>query len=136
MDTHALTIIGEVVLVPVLTFATIWLKGNLDKDIRREKRDDGYLKNLEDRVKSLENRLDAKEKEIREIRHELKNRDAEYVALYQEYTTLKARYEVLQNDHNDLKRDYDSTVTELTNLQSALRANAENTVVTISPQTL
>lgn len=127
MNSDALIIIGEVVLVPVLTFLTMWVKNYNEKEIRRDNRDDNFIKTLEDRITVLEKRLDAKETEIREIRHELKNRDAEYVAIYQDYTTLKAKYEVLQHDHDDLKAMYDTTANELSSLKETIKKDREHT---------
>lgn len=124
---NTLIVIGEVILVPVLTFLTMWVKSNNEKDVRRDKRDDSYIKNLENRIIALEVRLDAKENEIREIRHELKNRDAEYIKLYQEYTTLKAKYEVLQTDHDELRKNYNATVDELTSIKVAIKEDRKST---------
>ncbi len=127
MSVETLTVIGEIILVPILTFLTMWLKNSNQTQIRRDKRDDGYINTLEARVKALEDRLDAKEKEMREIHHELKNRDQEYITLYQEHTTMKAKYEVLQNDHNALKKDYDATVAELNSIRETIKVDREKT---------
>lgn len=129
MDTQTLITIGEVILVPVLTLITLWVKNASDKDMRRDKRDDNYIKNLEERVTALETRLTAKETEIREIRVELKNRDTEYVKLFQDYTTLKAKYEVLQTDHDQLKKNYDDTVRELASMKDTIKTDRQNTAM-------
>lgn len=124
MNIEILTLVGAVLVTPIITLLTMWFRQNSDKDLRRDKRDDSFIKSLEDRITVLEQRLDQKEKEIREIRHELKNRDAEYLALYQEHTTLRAKYDVLQTDHNELKHQYDLTATELAKLQTTLKEAA------------
>lgn len=125
MDAQTLTAIVEVVLVPVLTFVTMWVRNGFDKDKRQEKREDGFIENLVKDVADLK-------REVREVRAELKNRDAEYVKLYQDYTTLKARHEVLQSDHDQLKNRYDETVAELTSVKEIIRKDRENTATLAS----
>lgn len=120
MYIQTLIAIGEVVLVPVLTFLTMWVQNSFKKGERQEKREEGFIQGM---IKDIE---DLK-KEIREMRIELKNRDAEYVKLYQEYTTLKAKHEVLQVDHDLLKRNYDATVDELLTLKDTIKKDRENT---------
>lgn len=127
MEINTLTVMGEVVLVPILTFLTIWVRSYNDKELRRDKRDDGYIKSLEDRITALEARLDKKETDIREINLELKNRDAEYLKIYQEHTTLKAKYEVLQNDYDLLKKNYITMTDEMFLLKETLKKDRENT---------
>lgn len=132
MDINTLTVAGEVILVPVLTFLTMWVRNANDSALRRDRRDDSYIKNLEGRVSLLESRLDKKESEIREIRVELKNRDAEYVRLFQEHATLRAKYEVLQIDHDQLKKNYDTTVAELGSIKETIRLDREKTATLAS----
>jgi len=125
---HTLIIIGEIVLVPVLTFLTMMAKSNADKEIRRDKRDDGHINTLEARISTLETRLDLKEKEINEIRIELKNRDSEYVKLYQEHITIKAKYEMLLADHEELRKEFEKTVIELSGLKETVKQDRQATV--------
>lgn len=114
MTIDSLTIVGEVVLVPVLTFLTMWVKSSFAKGERQEKREDGFIKQMQLDIEDLK-------KEIRAVRVELKNRDEEYVKLYQDYTTLKAKHEVLQIDHTQLKKNYDETVAELASVKETIR---------------
>lgn len=135
---NTLVIIGEVVLVPVLTFLTMWVRNNSDKDLRRDKRDDGYILTLTERVTAVEQQLAARDKEISEIRVELKNRDEEYISLYKEHTTIRAKYEVLLADHTELKSKYTVTAVELENLKETFRQDRTNTaeVATNTAQTV
>ena len=97
------------VITPLLVLLTLWVRSNISKGERDEKRHDSFVAGMEKRIIALE-------KEVREVRIELKNRDAEYLALYKEHTTLKAKYEVLQADHEELKKKYEHTVEELAKL--------------------
>lgn len=127
MDSNSIIVIGEVVLVPVLTFLTMWVKSQNDKDKRRDTRDDGYIQSLSDRVKTCEERHAARDREIAEIRVELKTRDVEYAKLYQEHATIRAKYEVLLADHDMLKAAYTATAQELSTLKETLKQDREAT---------
>lgn len=134
MSAEQLTILvtlGNVFFTPVIVLVTMWVKNSSTKEARREKREDGFIEGLEDRIAALERRLDEKEKEIREIRVELKNRDKEYLTLYQEYTTLKAKYEVLYADHEDLKKQHATMQNELTIFKKDMVKRTEVSVHTV-----
>jgi chromosome segregation ATPase len=121
MDVNTITLIGAVVITPVVTLLTLWVKNIFAKDARRDKRDDGYISSLTDRVETCERRHNERDKEMREIRAELKQRDEEYVNLYKEHTTIRAKYDVLLADHNELKEQYDATAVELAALKDAIK---------------
>ena len=127
MEQHTLIIIGEVLLVPVLTFLTMVVRGFFAKNERQFKRDHLFITGLGDRVKECETRHAKRDTEIAEIRTELKNRDKEYVKLFQEHATLRAKHEVLEADHADLKRNYDETAKELNTLKENIKRQAEVT---------
>jgi chromosome segregation ATPase len=116
-----IVIIGEVVLVPVLTFVTMWVRNLNAKDIRRDNRDDNYIKALSDRIDTCEKRHSDRDREMSEIRVELKTRDVEYAKLYQEHATIRAKYEVLVSEHDMLRKEYDATATELAALKEAIK---------------
>jgi len=118
MSSDTITFIVNVLLTPALVLITMWVKNSFSKEERQQKREDGFIADLKDRV-------DLLEREVREVRVELKNRDAEYVSLYKEHTTLKAKYEVLLTDHDKLKRDYEATAIELTTLKQDIKKKAD-----------
>ncbi len=108
-------------LVPVLTFMTMWVKSLNARDERRDNRDDGYIKALSDRVNTCEKRHADRDREISEIRVEMKTRDIEYAKLYQEHATIRAKYEVLVTEHDALRKEYNATVEELAALKEAIK---------------
>lgn len=120
MEVQSLIPVAEVVLVPVLTFLTMWIQNSYKKSERQDKREEGLIQGLTTRIGDLE-------KEVKEVKVELKNRDAEYVKLFQDYTTLKAKHEVLQSDHDLLKKRYDETVEELTAVKDTIHKDRQNT---------
>ncbi len=122
-----LTIIAVSILTPLLTFCTMWVRANTDKEARRDRRDDGYISELTTRVETCEKRHNARDTEIKEIQVELKNRDAEYINLYKEHTTIKAKYEVLLADHTALRTQYETTVLELSSLKETLKTDRQMT---------
>lgn len=116
MSVEILTLLVNAIATPVLVIFTMWIKNSFSRQDRQQKREDGFIANMEKRIVDLE-------RDIREVRVELKNRDAEYIELYKQYTTLKAKYEVLNADyqtlhidHEDLKMKYGQTVKELAQL--------------------
>lgn len=113
-DPTTITLVINAIITPLLVLFTLWVKKNVSKEERDEKRHDKQVDSFEERIRHLE-------KEIREVRIELKNRDAEYLELYKEHTTLKAKYEVLEADHEDLKKKYEATVAELSKLGSTCK---------------
>lgn len=127
MEAPTLTLIGAIIITPIVTLLTMWLRNSTDKDKRRDDRDDKFIKSLDERVTECETRHGKRDKEIAEIRVELKNRDAEYLTLYQEHTTMRAKYEVLQADHEELKKQYEVTAAELTTLKETIKEDRENT---------
>lgn len=127
MDINVLTLIGAIIITPIITILTLWIKNSTAKDTRRDARDDGYIKSLDERITLCEGRHATREKEISEIRQELKNRDVEYVKLYQENATIRAKYEILQEDHDDLKAKYEATVGELSSLKDAVQKDRQAT---------
>lgn len=122
-----LTIVAVSILTPLLTFLTMWVRANTDKEVRRDKRDDGYIQELSERVSTCEKRHNERDTEMKEIRAELKNRDEEYLRLYQEHTTIRAKYEVLLADHTALRTQYETTVMELIALKDTLKQDREIT---------
>lgn len=127
MDTSVLTLIGAIVITPIVTILTLWIKNATAKETRRDARDDGYIKSLDERVSLCESRHSARDKEMAEIRQELKNRDVEYVKLYQENATIRAKYDVLKEDHEELKAKYEATATELDTLKETMKKDREAT---------
>lgn len=109
IDSTIITLIINTIVTPILVLATLWLKASVSSRNHTTVREDGFISELNIRVKNLE-------KEIREVRAELKNRDADYLDLYKEHTTLKAKHEVLLADHEELKKQYENTVGELSRL--------------------
>lgn len=103
------TLIINAIVTPILVFITMWLNRAISSGERRDKRDDGFISDLKQRLTNLE-------REIKEVRVELKNRDAEYIVLFKEHTTLKAKYEVLQIEHDELKAQYENTAAQLAQL--------------------
>lgn len=120
MSIEVLTLIGAVLITPLVTLLTLWIKGANAKDMRHDARDDAFFRALSGRVDECERRYKEKDKDIAEIRVELKNRDAEYIKLYQEHTTIRAKYEILQQEYTELKQQYDTTTKELRSLREAL----------------
>lgn len=125
MNVQTLIAIAEVILVPLLTFLTMWVQNNYKKGERQEKRENGFIEQMQKDIEEMK-------KEIRELRIELKNRDQEYVGLYQKYTTLKAQYEVLQIDHDLLKKNYEATIAELNTMKETIKKDRENTAALAS----
>lgn len=125
MSAQTLIAVAEVILVPLLTFATMWVQNGFKRGERQDKREDGFITQIQKDVEDLK-------KEVRELRAELKNRDEEYVGLYQKYTTLKAQYEVLQSDHDLLKKNYEATIAELTTMKETIKKDREHTATLAS----
>lgn len=109
MTIDTVTLIANIVVTPLLTLITLWVRNSFSTANRTMTREDNFISALNDRVKALET-------EIKVVRTELKNRDADYLELYKEHTTLKAKHEVLLADHEDLKKQYENTVEELSRL--------------------
>lgn len=108
-DATLITLVINAIVTPLLVVFTMWAKSSVSSRNHATVREDGFISELNNRVKALE-------KEIREVRAELKNRDGDYLELYKEHTTLKAKYEILFADHEDLKKQYEHTVEELSHL--------------------
>lgn len=123
--------LGNVFFTPVIVLVTLWVRGKINKETRRETREDGLIKSIVERVETCEKRHADRDREIKEIRTELKHRDDEYIALYKEHTTLRAKYEVLLGDHDELKKQYQVTVSELEILKKDMVKRAEVAVHTV-----
>lgn len=130
MTPEALTIVANVVLTPILTLFTLWVKSALKSGQARERRnedhEDAYIEQFEKRIADLE-------KEVRELRVELKNRDGEYIELYKKYTTLNAQHEVLQADYDQTVKELHDTQAELTKLKEDIRNKALATAEGMKP---
>jgi chromosome segregation ATPase len=124
MDPTLLSLLINAIATPLLVLLTMWFRSSLSTKERTEKREDGFITGMEERIAQLE-------REVREVRIELKNRDAEYLDLFKVYTTLKAKHEVLEADHEELKKQYNATATELGTLKDDIKQKADEAAASI-----
>lgn len=121
MTADTLQVILSVVVGPTVTFLILWgralIKGSVNRERRSDEKEDAYIKELNNRVLTLE-------REMKELRAELKNRDAEYIELYKKWTTLKAQHEVLQADYDQTVKELHDTQKELSSLKEDIKNKA------------
>ena len=125
MNTQTITLIGVVVISPIVTLLTIWIKDKLavngqSHEFEKENKLIEVLQSditeLKKQVKDLSNRLEKKDDEIREIQRRLNARELDYANLLKEHAELSQNHQNLQVEHDDLKKKYEDTVEKLTTL--------------------
>ncbi len=127
MNSQTIALIGVVIISPIVTLLTIWIKdqnklaaNGQNHEFEKENKLIEVLQNdiadLKREMGIMKKQLEKKDDEIREIQRRLNTREIDYANLLKEHAELSQNHQNLQIEHDNLKRQYDETVAKLTSL--------------------